>query len=150
GDNLNAGTGSTDVVVGGPGSDSISGGASGGKLKAFGGPDQDTLFAGQSASAELYGGGGPGDMLTGSPGNDILVPGSAASNVPGGAGNDTVILYDACEAQPGLFLDGGSGTDTLITPLSKSALQARGVNVVGFETITVKTDQGYLSDCFGQ
>jgi Ca2+-binding RTX toxin-like protein len=148
-DFLGAGNGTTDVVVGGLGSDNISGGGNAGKLKAHGGADQDTLYCGQSSSCELYGGGG-GDMLTGSAGADTLVPGSGAANVSGGAGNDTVTLYNACEAVAGMYLDGGSGSDTLVTPLSKTALQARGVTVVGFETITIKTDQAHLSDCFGR
>ena len=59
---------------------------------------------------------------------------SASQRLNGGSGAD--------------FFDGGAGSDTLYTPISKAALQARGVTVTSFETIVIDATQGHLSPCF--
>ena len=69
-------------------------------------------------------------------------------SVAAGAGNDTVTLLHECEITPGMSLQGGSGTDTLVSPVPLSTLQANGISVGGFEQVVVNTQQGHLSECF--
>jgi Ca2+-binding RTX toxin-like protein len=143
-DYLNAATGS-DVVIGGDGDDFLYG--TGSRFEGYGGKGADSIFANFASSAELWGG-GDGDNIVGSPGPDLIVPGGGIVSVDAGAGNDTIQLFDVCEAVSGLHLDGGNGNDTLISPVPLSTLQARGVTIVGFETIIIDTSKRYLSPCF--
>ncbi len=53
---------------------------------------------------------------------------------------------DICDTAPSAVSK--SGTDKLITPLSVSQLQGRGVTVRNFETVVIDTSKRYLSPCF--
>jgi hypothetical protein len=138
-------SGGSDRLIGGGGQDNLTSGS--GVFEGHGGLDGDQITASSSSSAKLWGGTGS-DNLTGGNGADQIFPGSGADLVTAGAGNDRVTLFDECEAVSGKVLRGGSGTDTLVTPVSVSALQAAGVTVESFEMVIIDASRSYLSDCF--
>jgi Ca2+-binding RTX toxin-like protein len=74
---------------GGPGSDRI-----------MGGPNSDTLFAGESGSDNLSGGGGPDALVARGGGGDTL---------DGGADNDNLVSDNPCDGH--LYIGGPGGAD---------------------------------------
>src|SRR4030095_11987905 len=89
------------------------------------------------------------DSITGSPGADTIMPGPGVKALHANGGNDTVVVFDTCEIKPGTVLDGGSGTDTLVTPVSVTAVRNLGATVTSFENVVIDTSQRYLSECCG-
>ena len=148
-----------DVVFGGAGGDAItnnskagfsSGGAGddsivsalGGTL--HGGAGQDFMYS--CADSDLWGNLGD-DVITATNGTNHIYPNAGRDVVTGGAGSDTVTLFDACELTAGKVLDGGPGIDTLVTPVPVTTLLEKGLVVVSFEKVIVRTDLAYLAEC---
>ena len=92
-----------DLIFGGPGPDTLNGGAEDDIL--CGGGDGDTLNGGWGED-DLYGG-GDGDMLYGGRGEDNLYGGGGGDLLDGGREDDTLVGGGG-----GDVLRGGRGTDT--------------------------------------
>ena len=104
GDVLDGNTNLPNVIHGGDGNDSITGGDRDDKL--FGGPGDDHVI-GHDGNDLLTG--GPGDdTLEGRDGNDTLVGDAGNDTLYGGAGNDDLRGYEGNDT-----LDGGPGTNKL-------------------------------------
>lgn len=155
-------SGGADLLFGGDGGDSLSTGLSSGD-KVSGGPGNDWIHAELASGVTVFGGAGDdiidqgsngivhgnagNDLIDGSVGSDVIYPGPGRDTVHAGLGDDTVIIRHACELDSGELLDGELGTDTLITPVPVTELQARGVIVLGFQNIIVQTNEEHLSEC---
>jgi hypothetical protein len=128
-----------DELVGGLGDDTLVGGSESDWLKGEEGSD---LLVGDCSTCiagnDLLEGGSGNDEVWGGAGNDTLIGGSDLDFIDAGSGDDTVLIADVCEIVAGESYAGGSGIDTLVTPLSVSALQALGVSVSGFENVRVE------------
>ncbi len=74
--------------------------------------------------------GGPGDDTINAWGGGTVIPGPGIDTVSISSAG-TVKIFDLCEAPRGETLFGG-GDGTLVTPVSLSNLQSRGVSVSGF------------------
>jgi Ca2+-binding RTX toxin-like protein len=90
----------TTTIIGGSGSDSITGRSTGDNID--GGAGSDTLV-----------GGGGNDILTGGAGNDNLTGGTGADVIDGGDGNDTITPSSGVDN-----LSGGAGDDTFVVSLA--------------------------------
>jgi Ca2+-binding RTX toxin-like protein len=90
----------TTTIIGGSGSDSITGRSTGDNID--GGAGSDTLV-----------GGGGNDILTGGAGNDSLTGGTGADVIDGGDGNDTITPSSGVDN-----LSGGAGDDTFVVSLA--------------------------------
>jgi Ca2+-binding RTX toxin-like protein len=107
------------AMRGGPGNDSITGGAGNNRLWGDGGRD---LIIGGDGNDRLFGGASR-DIMDGGNGNDLLAGGTGADYMAGGAGNDTYIVDSAgdrvveVEGQTGFFIDPG-GTDVVRASVS--------------------------------
>lgn len=88
---------------------------------------------GTSGSDRLYGYGG-NDVLNGNDGNDLLRGGAGADTLNGGNGNDTLV-YDAADT----LIDGGAGIDTLLVSANTSINLDSISNVRNIETIDLGT-----------
>lgn len=141
-DTINA-SGGNDQAFGGDGVDIVN--ANNGNDLVSGGVGADTL-KGEANNDEIYGG-RDNDSIFGGDGADTLYPGMGADTTKGEAGNDTVVVHDECELVAGESIDGGSGTDTLVIPTSLANVQAMGVTVTGFETITVNSSARCKAEC---
>lgn len=99
-----------EVVDGGAGDDSITGGD--GAAYVFGGEGNDTLEAGEGAAA--YFGGAGEDVLQAGPGGAYLDGGTGDDTLSGGAGDD---LLEGGEHGSGMagddLIDGGAGDDSI-------------------------------------
>ena len=137
-------------MLGEAGDDWIRGGRARGRepgsLHAYGGAGDDTIF-GDVGDDELHGEAG-NDRLVGHAGDDVIYPGSGRSLVIAGPGDDRIVFYATCELEAGTLLIGGEGHDTLVSPVSIDDLAARGVSLVGIETVIVDPSQPHLADCF--
>lgn len=137
------GNGGADWLLGGDGNDSLHGGT--GPDRIAGGNGNDAIYGGDHDD-RIYGNAGD-DVIAGDGGNDFIVPGPGADSVAGGAGDDMVVVYDVCELESGEVLSGDGGNDTLVIPVSLAQVQAMGVVVSGFETITEQPSDSCSSEC---
>ena len=114
-------------VLGGSGSDSITGSTSVNELD--GGAGNDTIT-----------GGNGNDVIDGGIGNDSLVGGVGNDVIDGGAGNDTIrgeVGNDALDGESGIDqIDGGAGTNTCFW----EPLESRASSCVYDETAPVFSD----------
>ncbi len=100
-----------------------------------GGPGSDTIVA-IGPQTEINGGEGD-DVISTGVGHHIVVPGEGADTVVGGKGSIVVHIRDACELEDGESLTGNGDSDTLVIPVSESALAEMGVETQGFDRIIV-------------
>lgn len=145
-DEIDVGDGDN-MAWGGSGSDQIYCSYWSGALEAHGDLGDDWINASWCESGELYG--GPGDdYIYGSYyGDDWIVPGSGVDTVYAGDGDDVVILYGECEIESGKYFSGGWGYDVLIAPVPFDELEARGIDVYGFERFILDDSSAQLADC---
>jgi hypothetical protein len=143
-DHLDCGFSSADTVSGGTGDDWIDlDGAT--QTIVHGGVGDDVID--QDGGGTVYGNAG-NDYIDGAFGTQVIYPGPGKDTVHAGAGDDTIVIRNVCELAVGELLDGGLGSDTLITPVPVSELVSRGVILLGIQTVIVKSDEQYLSECF--
>ena len=117
------GDGFDDVIVGAPGTNSISGTT----FIVYGGQGSDASIG--TAGADTLNGDSTANQIVAGQGNDTLIGNGGADVLRGGEGDDILAISDANFAN----LDGGLGTDTLrfdaaialdLTALSDSAIQS--------------------------
>jgi Ca2+-binding RTX toxin-like protein len=120
GDDSLAGLGGDDVVVGNAGADAITGGDGSDLLRGgdgrdmlFGGAGDDQVFGGNHSDV-IYGDAGV-DRLFGEGGDDMITAGAGDDSVFGGDGNDLFVaeVNDGNDVYFGDNSDGGTGIDTL-------------------------------------
>jgi hypothetical protein len=136
-----------DVVMAGEGSVKAYLGAGNDTINAYGGSDiveggdGDDIIAAGNGTNTVDGGDGNDNISTGT-GNDTVYPGKGANTVATGDGDDTIQYFAECELEgaAGTTLTPGGGNDTLIAPISREAMIAKGIDVSGFETVTVAPD----------
>lgn len=112
---------------------------------ALGGNDTIAVQGGNS----IVLGGSDSDNIQAANGNNHVVGGRSVDIIHTGVGNDTAYIFDLCEVQSGEQIDLGSGNDTIVSPVSRAELIARGVNIANVENVIVQQNS-CKSECVTQ
>jgi hypothetical protein len=123
-------------ILGLDGSDVIFSATTSGASAVFGGKGDDNITVSGPGPHVVRGGEGNDVIFV--TGNSTIVPGAGADNVSTGNGNTTITINDLCEVASGKSLSAGGSSDTLVTPVSLTELQKRGVTATGFEKVVIK------------
>jgi hypothetical protein len=132
GDDTISGIKTGSVAGAGAGADVIRVGQGG---TAYGGDGDDTI---ETLGSSIVFGNAGDDTIRVPCGSGIVFPGPGRDSVEMGPGDDVVVVNDACELAPGEKLLAGAGHDVLVSPLTLPELAALGVEVEGFEEVTIE------------